>query len=170
MKKLREALGQDVAQRRLHEMARAQIKKYLMRETPGDAQYVELLGSMSFMRENGLVDIYVPVVLKAPNFPGNVEEFESATEHLLTIDSEDYDVSWRPAARDIGDRGGPSVRAEWYVVAVENMRLEREDSDRLTAYLKSRPEIAEEITEKVNDALEAEAEDEGPPEDDWEDS
>lgn len=109
--------------------------KTLLRETPGDAVYVELTGAMRTFQPDS-----------------DLHAIESLPIHLQSMDVEDPEWNNYPD-HDlyimVTDRNGDFSRFEWDIVGVDIYELEPHDSDKIKAYLKTQPELYQQIEDTL---------------------
>lgn len=122
--------------------------RVLMRETPGDAQFVELTGSMrkntSLSRDPLSFEIGdMPIVVQSMNVPDeDPVEWSSYATHLLNVAVTDYGTSASSGAFGAGI--GTGIK-EWEVLGIDDYELEQHDADMLKAYVMSRPELLQHV-------------------------
>lgn len=173
MKTLRETLDHNK-----HTLIEALIKtqvRALMKETPGDAQYIELVGSMVKMGRppSDGVEIDVPITMVGYNYPGDLDEFNSASSHELMIVGEWDSTVWSQSDAEVGQMSGPSVTSpqNWDVIAVDGCEIEPNDAELIKRFIVSRPDIADMVEQRMMAAKEDRELAFGyddPREDDWE--
>lgn len=151
----------------IQKLVENQIKS-LIRETPGDAQYVEITGSMIRRRtvnhSGDEHDVYVPMTIVAHNYPGDPEEFSARSEHVLTISTDQFEIGWVDMSDDLGYGQGPEIRepSDWSITEVDGCTIEQEDEAKIKAYLKSRPDILVKIMEEISNNVVEKAAEDGP--------
>lgn len=157
-------MNESIAAKLIRQRVRA-----LMRETPGDAQYVELMGSlrpldhMKLMKRH-TIEVDVPIHVKAYNAVN--DDIDNSGLHTLIIDIDDPDVSWAPADRTVGIERSPEAGngSTWYVIGIDSYSLEGSDGDRIKAWLRSRPDVMGYIEQEIMSAIEEKESLEDPPE------
>lgn len=124
------------------------MKDFLLRELPFEQLSLELLGSMSRLREEpeGSVGIVVPIVLESPNVvTSDPEEWSSLTEHTILIESL---VPVAQAAKSVALGKADDIE----LVAVDGNRLEEGDSRRVLSTLLKRRDIRAGIARVLRDS------------------
>ena len=124
------------------------MKDFLLRELPFEQLSLELLGSMSRLREEpeGSVGIVVPIVLESPNVvTSDPEEWSSLTEHTILIESL---VPIAQAAKSVALGKADDIE----LVAVDGNRLEEGDSRRVLSTLLKRRDIRAGIARVLRDS------------------
>lgn len=130
--------------------------RVLMRETPGDAQFVELTGSMrknlALSRDPLSFEIHdLPIVVQSMNVPDDdPTEWSSYPTHMLNVAVTDYGTSMSSGA--FGSGIGASIK-DWEVLGIDDYELEPHDAEMLKAYVASRPELLQHIMDVLSQGV-----------------
>lgn len=128
----------------------------LIRETPDDAQFIELVGAMKYdptLSRRPLVfeanDI--PIQLSSVNVThDDPDEWSASPVHTLYIEVVDYRVVGQNASFG---RGISAEVRDWEVVGIDDYAIEHSDAALVKAYLESRPDLLSQIISKIEDDL-----------------